>query len=499
LFSLLVPPPVRASLLQMASAAPPSPSSSSHPQPSSPQLFSPPSSILIIGSGIFGLGTAWALARRDIFAQCTITVVDRSDPADPGAFPAPDAASVDTSRIVRADYADPAYAALGAEAQVQWRKQARPTDLGAQGRYHESGLVLVADPGPARVPGEIVAKSDMRGMDYVRSSWANVLSLASYNPDLASSIHELRDTAAIRERLGTGGSSGSWGYINQGSGWADAAASTNWLFNRVKETGRVTFVSGTVSSLKHSGTRVTGAWLSDGRVLTAELVVLAAGAWTGGLVDLSGQATATGQVLGYLDLTEAEQEKLGDMPVILNLTSGLFIIPPRNRILKVARHAYGYLNPTLPETTQLPSASSSPPNQPISYPITYLSDPALSIPQEGADDLRQALREMVPGLAERPFTKTRLCWYSDTPTGDFLVTYHPRYDGLFLATGDSGHGFKFMPVIGDKVVDCIVHNCPPDFIKRWGWKPDTQRVVTEDGSRGGQPGLILANEFGNAN
>lgn len=438
-----------------------------------------------------------ALARRDIFSQCTITVVDRCDPSKPDTFPASDAASVDTSRIVRADYADPAYAALGAEAQAQWRRQSEPTDLGAQGRYHESGLLLVADAGPARQPGEILDKSNMTGMDYVRSSWANVLSLASNSPELAGSIRELPNRSAISERLGTGGCSGDWGYINEGSGWADAAASTAWLFERVKETGRVTFVPGTVSSLEHTDSFVTGAKLSDGRTLSADLVVVAAGAWTGGLVDLSGQATATGQVLGYIDITEEEQQQLANMPVILNLTSGLFIIPPRNRVLKVARHAYGYLNPTVPATTQLPTASS-PVTQPISYPLTHLSNPSLSIPQEGADDLHRALVEMVPlpGLADRPFTKTRLCWYSDTPTGDFLISYHPQYKGLFVATGDSGHGFKFMPVLGEKIVDCISHNCPPEFVGKWSWKPHADLVITEDGSRGGKPGLILADELG---
>jgi len=29
------------------------------------------------------------------------------------------------------------------------------------------------------------------------------------------------------------------------------------------------------------------------------------------------------------------------------------------------------------------------------------------------------------------------------PTGDFIVSYHPEHEGLFLATGGSGHGFKF--------------------------------------------------------
>ncbi|KAK3316336.1 putative fructosyl amino acid protein [Apodospora peruviana] len=473
--------------------------------PPTSSTFSPPSSLLIIGSGVFGLGTAWALSRRPAFSNCSITVVDRSDP-NTNVFPASDAASVDTSRIVRADYADPAYAALGAEAQVLWRQQTSPTDLGACGRYHESGLLLVADgvPPPPNTPPRpaIIDKTKLTGMDYARYSWANVLQLAAQNPALAGQVRETPDVAAIRAEARTGGgSSGAWGYINDGSGWADAGASMAWLYQQVKQTGRVTFVAGTVTSLEHKGSAVTGAKLSDGRVLSADLVMLAAGAWTASLLDISGQAVATGQVLGYLDITEAEQAQLSNMPTILNLSSGLFIIPPRNRVLKIARHAYGYLNPTVPQTEPLPQSPSAAATfkcdsqQSVSLPLTSASDPTLSIPAEGAEDLRAALREMVPlpALWDRPFTKTRLCWYSDTPTGDFVVDYHPQWQNLFVAFGDSGHAFKFMPVIGDKTADCIMKSCPPEFKGKWHWKPaNSSTVVTEDGTRGGKPGLILA-------
>ncbi|KAH6616999.1 FAD dependent oxidoreductase [Chaetomium tenue] len=487
--------------------------SSSSSLPSS-QPFSPPSSILIIGSGVFGLSTALALARRDAFSQCSITVVDRSDPSQPGTFPSPDAASIDTSRIIRADYADPAYTALGDEAQAQWRKQDTPADLGAQGRYHEAGLLLVGDaspPAPVAAPSSGGLKPKLTGMDYARKSWANVLSLASKNPALAARVRELPNPDAIREALGTGGSSGSWGYINNNSGWANATASMAWFFDQVQKTGRVNFVAGTVVSLERAEDTVTGAKLSDGRVLSADLVVVAAGAWTGGLVDLAGQTVATGQVLGYMDITEAEQEKLANMPVILNLSTGLFIIPPTDRVLKIAQHAYGYLNPVTPANPPLPF-SPSPATQPatttptpISLPRTALTDPDLSIPAAAAADLRRALHEMIPwpALHDRPFRKTRLCWYADTADADFLVDYHPHWRGLFVATGDSGHAFKFLPVIGDKVVDCIVRDRPVQFRGKWDWKvTELQQsaagvaVFTEDGTRGGTPGLVLAEALG---
>jgi len=440
---------------------------------SSSSPLSPPSSILIIGSGVFGLTTAYALSRRHDFANTTITVVDRADPSNPDVFPAPDAASVDTSRIIRADYADAAYAALAAEAQLQWRQQTHPDDLGSEGRYSESGLLLVAD-GPAPPPGTpvmtgntVIDKTKLTGMDYTRFSWANVLSLASSDPELAARIKECPNPEAIKAALGTGGSSGSWGYINGLSGWANAGASMAWLYKRVRAEGRINFVAGEVTNLEVSPgeNTVTGARLTDGRVLLADLVMVSAGAWTGRLVDLTGQAVATGQVLGYIDLTPEEEAQLAHMPVILNLSTGLFIIPPKNGVLKIARHAYGYLNPTTLPAPPLASSVTSPAAA-VSLPLTTVSDPTLQIPTEGADDLRRALHEMVPlpSLRDRPFSKTRICWYSDTPTADFIIDYHPEYKGLFVATGDSGHAFKFMPVIGDKIADVIAGQCPPEFV-----------------------------------
>jgi len=226
---------------------------------------------------------------------------------------------------------------------------------------------------------------------------------------------------------------------------------------------------------------------------TADLVILATGAWTGSLVNLQGRATATGQVLMYLTLTEAEQERLGKMPVLLNMSSGLFIIPPSNRVLKVARHAYGYSNPT---TILDPDGSGT--SITVSLPLTTYTSPHQTVPPEGEAACRAALRSMIPSLADRPFEKGRICWYTDTPSADFLITYHPEWEGLFLATGGSGHGYKFLPVIGERIVDCVEGNCPREFREKWCWPKkgvNEGEVVTEDGSRGGKRGLVLEVEM----
>ncbi|KAL2755955.1 hypothetical protein ACRALDRAFT_1082001 [Sodiomyces alcalophilus JCM 7366] len=480
---------------------------------------SPPSSILIIGSGVFGLSTAFELTQRPFFARTSITVLDRSP--DNGVFPSSDASSIDSSRIIRPDYADPAYASLAAKAHEFWRQQG-DDELGGQGRYTESGMILLADtPTTAKADPKIglsakqVEEKKKSALEYVRESWDNVRALAGQKASGLSpdKIRELPNTASVVEAIGADPSTaaanppGDWGYLNETSGWADAEKSMAWFLKKVRQTGRVTFVHGTAAALTCTGDRVTGARLDSGRQLVADLVIVATGAWTGALIDLAGQAIATGQTLAYMDITAEEQAAISQRPVILNLSTGLFVIPPAGRQLKVARHSYGYINPQPTSPDVLPTAPGAPlPATSTSLPRTLLTDPNLRIPSEGEADLRKAIRAMVPlkELHDRPFVKTRLCWYTDTSTGDFLIDYHPGWKGLFVATAGSGHGFKFLPVIGQMIVDCLEGRRPAQFDEKWKWKGISAKenvkqlhkhIVTEDGSRGGRPGLILEEEL----
>lgn len=82
------------------------------------------------------------------------------------------------------------------------------------------------------------------------------------------------------------------------------------------------------------------------------------------------------------------------------------------------------------------------------------------------------------------------------PTGDFIVDYHPDYAGLFLATGGSGHAYKFFPVLGDKVVDAIEGKLEPELRNLWKWPVKVDQSAFEgDGSRSGEQGLLLMEEL----
>ncbi|GAM39637.1 hypothetical protein TCE0_034r11347 [Talaromyces pinophilus] len=446
-----------------------------------------PNSILIVGGGVFGVSTALSLSERH--PNKKIILIEASP-----TIPNPHGSSVDTSRIIRADYSNPAYAKLAADGIKKWRN----TEWGQEGRYTENGLALLYTEG----------NSDSE--NYTKKSYENVKKLLEEEGESSESIAEkvvyLPNKAALEKVVPryVAGMNISGGYLNRGSGWGDAEAGVRFAKKKLDEMARVDVKHGEVERLlfEEATSKVTGVIFKDTvngttSTITADLVILATGASTGRLLDLRGIVDATGQVLAYIKISDEEQAQLAHMPTILSFSTGIFIIPPRNNLLKIARHAYGYLNPSdvpIPGT----STASSSQTMRISLPVHDLP-----IPVEGERACRQALREMLPSFAERPFARTRICWYSDTPTGDFLITYHPSHPNLFLATGGSGHGYKFFPVLGDQIVDALEGRLDAELQQLWKWPEqrhiteakEGEFVVTKDGSRSGKIGMILKDEL----
>lgn len=330
---------------------------------------------------------------------------------------------------------------------------------------------------------------------YVAESLANVRSIGTDRTEVLNSAADIRKACGIEgtDEWGTG----HVGYVNWSSGWADAECAMKWLYKKVEKLNRVKFVTGGVKKLliDHKSNTVSGVRLNDSSELKADLTILAAGAWSASLIDLRGICKATGQAICYMPISAEEEAPLAKQPTLLNLTHGLFMIPPSQGLLKIARHGHGYVN-----YTTIPHPESEDPNETIttSLPYTFIDDPSQAVPEEGQRDCRRFLTAIHPSLAvpSRPFTKSKVCWYTDTRNGDFLISYHPKYKGLFVATGGSGHGFKFLPVIGDSIVECIEGRTPEDFKGRWEWP--AQRIPEEqwpgDGSRGGPVGLVLKEE-----
>lgn len=336
------------------------------------------------------MSTALSLSKRHPGTR--ITLLEASP-----TIPNPHGSSVDTSRIVRADYANPAYTKLAAAAIERWRS----TDWGNEGRYTQNGLALVYPDG-----NETAKNYSMKSYENVKQLDAKSVQLLPTKPDV------LRAVPAYGDQINVAG-----GYVNWGSGWSDAEGAVRYAKKLLDQEGKVDFRTGEVERLlfaeEEEGKEqqvVTGVALASGETISADLVVLATGAWTAKLLDLRGRAVSTGQALAYIRISDEEQQRLAHMPTILNFATGIFIIPPRNNLLKIARHAYGYHNP---KTVAVPSVASRRGPTRESMEVS-LPEKDVPVPAEGQEAFRVALGKLLPGFADRPFEYTRICWYTDT-------------------------------------------------------------------------------------
>ena len=361
----------------------------------------PPSktdAILIVGAGAFGLSTALELKSR---GYENVTVLDRYLP------PVPDGSSVDISRVIRSDYADPLYAQMAQEALEGWKTEYRHC-------YYQSGFVMLLETSsnPYLEKTLEIARRQDRALD----EYPNGNDLKRIYAGIHADLSSLR------------------AYHNVAGGWADAELSIRHLSRLCSQAG-VSFVTGargTVRSLQRTRGRVVGVNVASQEFIPASQVIVSTGAWSNLLLDLAHTASASGQPLGFIQLTQEEACSLEKMPVMINMSSGVFCFPPTpgTNILKVARHSYGF-------ATSISTDDGS--NRTVSSPKRDRNNADQSfLPDDAEKALREGLRQLLPRFAEHPWSSCRLCWYTDTPEGDFIIDHHPNLSGLFLATGGAG-------------------------------------------------------------
>lgn len=447
---------------------------------------------IIVGSGVFGTSTALTLVQ----AGHSVTVLDRSIDG----FVAPDAASSDLNKIIRADYTDPFYRALGKEAISQWRVNPLYTPY-----YHETG-VLFHSGRDNKASADYMLKGAHNGSiedeAHLESTTGNQLPKVAH---LIQSSQQGKECfpEATRQHLGPLfdelGDEDHPSYFNPRGGWAEARNATVAALQEAKRLGAEPVGEAEVNSFifaDDNSTKVIGVKTSDGRSFkTAHggSLFLCAGSWTTQLLTsgilpkeatqtLGQPASTSGQTVITVQVSDSLRPSFKDLPVVFDVKTGFYVFEPDAQgVLKAAIHGPGYANPGPPvgltgESIRYPSFSKSwTPSNPAdddhaSTTAGQTEDEMMAgrnkpseaviqtakedqIPRGKAEEILELLYEVYPTLREHASNlKSRVCWYSDTLDENWILDSLPGYEGLIVATGDSGHGFKFLPTIGRYIV-----------------------------------------------
>jgi glycine/D-amino acid oxidase-like deaminating enzyme len=210
---------------------------------------------------------------------------------------------------------------------------------------------------------------------------------------------------------------------------------------------------------EQSGT-VRGFLTAEGRRISADIVVVAAGAWTHFLLPwLAPFLRANGMPVFHLAPSDPEPFRSTVFPVFAADTpaTGYYGFPVnRDGVVKIARHWDG--REMHPESPQRQVNASE------------------------EEHLREFLKQTFPALAAAPIVFRRICLYSDTWDGHFWVDHDPEHPGLVVAAGDSGHGFKFAPLWGEIVADAVERK-PTPLLKRFRWRPEVKPARTQEAAR----------------
>jgi len=363
--------------------------------------------VIVVGGGAVGLACAASLARRG--AQ--VLVLERFGHVHELGSHGGD------TRVTRQAYHEgSAYVPLVRESEAEWERLERAEGgAGAGSILVRCGLVEAGAPGHPDFRA-VLRACETQGIEHV-----------------------LHDARALAERTGIRVDPSWIGCEMPSGGYVRVAPALDGLRRSAIAAGAQCRYGAQVNELIHSG-QTLRVLLESGEVLPAAHVVVAAGAYIAPLLPsrLRSLFAVRRRVLAWSTPPPEARERLRRMPVWAVFGEGEMVYgfpygATVGRGFKLARHRY---------------------HAPGDRPGLSAEAVDRSVGAADLEPLAGFLNDHIPA-AVGPWAHAKVCLYTCTPSGDFLVDRHPDDPRVILAGGLSGHGFKLAPALGRLVGDLV--------------------------------------------
>lgn len=357
--------------------------------------------VIVVGLGGMGSASAHQLARRGL----RVLGIEQFGPAHTFG------SSHGGSRIVRKAYFEsPAYVPLLIRTYQLWDELS--AEFGEQ-LFTRCGALMMGDRQSPVVAGALASAE----------RW-----------DLPC---ELLDAAEVRRRFPQFQlPADQWAVYEADAGYARPEATVLANLDLALDAGAELWFDTVVESVElgPDGVHVTAA----DEELRAPKVVLATGAWADRLAQLDRfPLSTTRQTVHWFGAGRQTDFAADRFPVYLWDAPG-----------GIDKQLYGF--PWLPSETGVKAAvyrESSAPINPDKLDRT--------ITEADLRPVRELLARLLPELSAEPVDSS-VCMYPAAAGDDFVLGIHPGSSGrVVLAVGFSGHGFKFVPVVGEIVADLV--------------------------------------------
>ena len=355
--------------------------------------------VAIIGLGTMGSFAAVELARRGF----SVAGFDQFTP------PHGRGSHSGGTRIYRVAYAEGSgYVPLAQRAGELWDLAAE--QLGTQ-LLHRIGMLYMGNPGQAFIR-EVAESASTHGLQ-VETLPADEVSRRYPAFQIPQDYVGLFDTQA---------------------GWIDVDASIASSLSHAQALGVECVFNQPVAGWDASASDVRVHLRNE--TVTASRLIITGGAWTSSLMrQLQLPLAIKRKVIAWFDPLAPELFAADRIPVFTfpeNFIYGFPSVPGLG--VKLAEHYGG---------SYLPDADSFVPAPGPADLETICASAAKYLPRLVGDSTQAGSR----------LRHSTTCLYTMTPDEDFIVDRHPEFGNVVFATGFSGHGFKFAPLIAGALAD----------------------------------------------
>jgi len=368
--------------------------------------------IVVVGGGLMGTATAYAAARVG-GAAISVDLYEANQIGHEGG------ASIDSVRLFRHAYGELShYTRWAMETFPLWRDLERQS---SRTLYTQTGSVWAAHAeNELAVPSamaRVFLSEDPRA--FIEGSHKALSALGLPNvvldgPEYQRRFPQFANTGVVAAFLD----------VNSGLVFArDAVLALADVSRRfgvtVHERKRAVEVAPTAAGC--------GVRFSDGTSIEADVVVLAVNGWLTDVLPQFPRLEITEQLMHYLlpNSAVAAEFEPGSMPFCCWASNGIWVFPARNGAVKIGDN----------------------------YPSRMLRHPSERRMPESSyrERVLDLAIEQMPDLRDATLVQERVCFYDYSADGDFVLDQWDEHGRLIVACGFSGHGFKFGPLVGQRL------------------------------------------------
>ena len=351
--------------------------------------------VVIVGGGLEGAATAWALTRRGV---TDVLVLERDTVGSGG--------TGKSSGIVRCHYGVGSLAAMAASGLELFENAAEILD--ADVGFRQTGYVVGVGPADVEALRASLAAQRAVGVqtEEIDRAEAGALWPAADLTDFAAFAWEPR------------------------GGYGDAYSTAQAFAAAARRAGALIRQGTRVAEILVDGGRATGVRLADGETVAAGTVVVAAGPWSVPLLARHGidlPIVVHREQIVLIDPGLA----LGPVPVFSDLVSLQYVRPEAGGRILFGNSDLSTLEPADPDH--------------------YRNGADEAFVERTAEKV--GIR--FPGLPDASVAGSYAGCYDVTPDFNPVISRTP-VPGLVVAAGFSGHGFKISPAVGGLVADLVV-------------------------------------------